>query len=796
MKLTLDWLKAHLETDATLDEITDQLTMLGLEVEEVIDRGAALAPFTVAYVEAAEQHPNADRLRVCKVNTGSEVLDVVCGAPNARAGMKGVFAPIGSVIPGTGITLEKRAIRGVTGFGMLCSEREMGISDEHEGIIELADDAPIGAPFAPLSGLDDPIIDIAITPDRGDCLGVLGIARDLAATGIGSLITGPVEPVPGSFKSPVGALLDFDAETADACPLFVGRMIRGLRNGPSPAWLQRRLTAIGLRPISALVDITNFVTYDRARPLHVFDVDSLAGGIHVRLAHPGEALAALDDKSYDLDPDMTVIADDDGPVALAGVIGGTATGCTADTTAVFIESAYFDPIRTATTGRRLQIDSDARYRFERGVDADFMALGEQIASRLILELCGGEASEVVIAGAKPETARHLPFDPARVAALGGVDIAEDVSHEILSGLGFTLAKGGVTTPTWRPDIEVESDVVEEVLRIHGFDNIDAVSLPRDHGVAAPVLTLAQRRVRWTKRALAARGLVEAVTWSFISEPQAALFGGGDASLRLANPISSELTDMRPSLLPGLMAAVARNIDRGFDDLALFEAGHVYSGLEAGDQAMVATAVRRGRSGSRHWLEPPRPVDAYDAKADALAVIAACGGPVDKAQFTADAPAWFHPGRSGSIHLGPKVLAHFGELHPRVLAALDVAGPLVGCEVFLGAIPEGKVKPGRAKPPLKLSPFQTVKRDFAFVVDDEIRAGDLLRAARGADKQLIDQVAVFDSFSGAALGAGKKSIAITVTLQPIDRTMTDADIEAVSKNIVAAVEKATGGTLRA
>jgi phenylalanyl-tRNA synthetase beta chain len=796
MKFTLSWLKRHLETDAPLAAITDRLTSLGLEVETVVDRGAALAEFTVAHVIEASPHPNADTLRVCRVDTGRGEVQVVCGAPNARTGMKGVFAGAGQIIPGSGLKLKQTKIRDVESNGMLLSERELGLGDDHDGIIELPEDAPLGEPFAASLGLDDPLIDIAITPDRGDCLGVFGIARDLAASGLGALKPHDETPLPGGFESPIKVHLDFAPDHADACPLFLGRYIRGVTNGPSPKWLRDRLLSIGLRPISALVDITNWMTFDLGRPAHAFDADRIKGDLRLRLGKKGEKFAALDDREYEIDETMTAICDDSGFVSLAGVIGGETTGCDAETKTVFIEIALFDPLRTAATGRALGVESDARYRFERGVDADFMALGEQIASRLILELCGGEASEVVIAGAKPETARHLPFDPARVAALGGVDIAEDVSHEILSGLGFTLAKGGVTTPTWRPDIEVESDVVEEVLRIHGFDNIDAVSLPRDHGVAAPVLTLAQRRVRWTKRALAARGLVEAVTWSFISEPQAALFGGGDASLRLANPISSELTDMRPSLLPGLMAAVARNIDRGFDDLALFEAGHVYSGLEAGDQAMVATAVRRGRSGSRHWLEPPRPVDAYDAKADALAVIAACGGPVDKAQFTADAPAWFHPGRSGSIRLGPKVLAHFGELHPRVLAALDVAGPLVGCEVFLGAIPEGKVKPGRAKPPLKLSPFQSVKRDFAFVVDDEIRAGDLLRAARGADKQLIDQVAVFDSFSGAALGAGKKSIAITVTLQPIDRTLTDADIEAVSKNIVAAVEKATGGTLRA
>ena len=796
MKFTLSWLRRHLETDAPLAAITDRLTMLGLEVEAVIDQGAGLAEFTVAYVIEAKPHPNADSLRVCRVDTGRGEVQVVCGAPNARTGMKGVFAGVGQVIPGSGLKLKKTTIRDVESNGMLLSERELGLGDDHDGIVELPEDAALGEPFAPALGLDDPLIDIAITPDRGDCLGVYGIARDLAASGLGTLKPHDETPVTGIFPSPIAVHLDFEPDQADACPLFLGRYIRGVTNGPSPKWLRDRLLSIGLRPISALVDITNWMTFDLGRPAHVFDADRIAGDLRLRLGRKGEKFSALDDREYEIDETMVAICDDGGLISLGGVMGGATTGCTDETRNVFLEIALFDPLRTAATGRALGIESDARYRFERGVDADFMALGERMASRLILEICGGEASEPVVAGAKPASARKVAFDPARVAALGGVDIAEQKSREILSGLGFTVGDDNtVTTPSWRPDIEVESDVVEEVLRVHGFDRIPAASLPREHGVARPVLTMAQRRVRWTRRALAARGLVEAVTWSFISEPHAVLFGGGDDALRLANPISSELTDMRPSLLPGLIAAVARNIDRGFDDIALFETGHVYSGLEAGDQAMVAGAVRRGRSGSRHWLEAVRYVDTFDAKADALDAIAACGGPVDKAQFTADAPAWYHPGRSGAIRLGPKVLAHFGELHPRVLAALDVEGPLVGCEIFLDAIPLPKAKPGRAKPPLKLSPLQPVKRDFAFVVDHKTRAADLLRAARGADKRLIDHVAVFDNFSGAALGPGKKSIAIAVTLQPVDHTLTDAEIEAVAGRVVAAVEKATGGTLR-
>ena len=792
MKFTLSWLKRHLETDADLAAITERLTSLGLEVEAVIDRGAALPEFTVAYVIEARPHPNADTLQVCRVDTGRGEVQVVCGAANARTGMKGVFAGAGQVIPGSGLKLKQTKIRDVMSNGMLLSERELGLGDDHDGIVELPDDAPLGEPFAPVLGLDDPLIDIAVTPDRGDCLGVYGIARDLAASGLGVLKALDETDLAGGYDSPIKVHLDLDG---DACPLFIGRHIKGVTNGPSPKWLRDRLTSIGLRPISALVDITNWMTFDLGRPAHVFDADRITGDLRLRLGKKGDKFRALDDKDYAIDETMTAICDDGGLISLAGVMGGETTSCTAETKNVFIEIALFDAQRTAATGRSLGIESDARYRFERGVDADFMALGERIASRLILELCGGQASRPVIAGAAPETARKIPFDPARVAALGGVEISADGSFEILKRIGFTVGDGTVTTPSWRPDIEVESDVVEEVLRVHGFDRIAAVSLPREYGVAGPVLTTAQRRLRWTRRSLAARGLVEAVTWSFISESQAILFGGGAAALRLANPISSEMTDMRPSLLPGLIAAVGRNIDRGFEDIALFEAGHVYSGLAAGDQAMVVGALRRGRNGPRHWAETPRRVDSFDAKADALDAIAACGGPVDKAQFTADAPAWYHPGRSGAIRLGPTVLAYFGELHPRVCKALDVAGPLVGCEIFLDAIPQPKVKPGRAKPPLELSPLQPVVRDFAFVVDEDIRAGDLLRAARGADKKLIDRVAVFDSFSGAALGPGKKSIAITVTLQPLDRTLTEADIEAVSARLVAAVEAATGGSLR-
>jgi len=805
MKLTISWLKEHLQTDASVEEIAERLTMLGLEVEEVIDRAAELAPFIVAYVEDAQQHPDADRLRVCKVNTGAEVLDVVCGAPNARAGMKGVFAPIGAKIPGTGITLEKRAIRGVTGFGMLCSEREMGLSDEHEGIIELPDDAPVGAAFAPLAGLDDPVIDIAITPDRGDCLGILGIARDLAATGIGRLITKPAEPIQGTFESPTGARLDFDAATADACPLFVGRYFRGLKNGPSPAWLQQRLRAIGLRPISALVDITNLVTIDRARPLHVFDADSLAGGIHVRLARAGESLDALDDKTYELDAEMTVIADDDGPVALAGIIGGTPTGCTGETVNVFLEAAYFDPVRTATTGRKLQIDSDARYRFERGVDRAGTQPGAEVATRLILELCGGEASELVIAGTEPAWGEPLTFRPSRVHALGGLDVTKDKSIKILDSLGFAPADEGQTVsvrvPSWRHDVEGEADLVEEVLRVEGFDAIPVVSMPRAAAVARPALDTGQRRVRTARRLLAQRGLNECVTWSFLSRAQAETFGGGAEALTLANPISSELTDMRPSILPNLIDAVRRNVARGHDDFGLFEAGPTYADDSPEGQATVAGGVRTGQTGPRHWSQGPRAFDALDAKGDAVALLAGLGVPTDRLQVTTDAPGWYHPGRSGVLRLGPQnALAQFGELHPRVLAEMDAEGPMVGFEVFLDRLPQPKAKPTKARPALKTSDLPAVARDFAFVVDADVTAEALLRAVRGVSgkgplKLPFTAIDLFDVYTGGGVPDGKKSMALSVTIQPEEKTLTDDDIQQVADAIVAQVAKSTGGELR-
>ncbi len=800
MKFTLGWLREHLDTTATPERIAAALTALGIEVEGLHDPAATLGAFTAAYVVEAVQHPNADKLRVCRVETADGTVQVVCGAPNARTGMTGLFAPVGSTVPSTGLVLTAAKIRGVESHGMLVSERELGLSDEHTGIIELPAAPPVGTPAAAALGLDDPVFEVAITPNRPDCLGVRGIARDLAATGIGTLRPDPAAAVAGRFPSPIAVGLHFAPGTEDACPIFAGRLIRRVANGPSPEWLQRRLRAVGLRPISALVDITNYVSYDRARPLHVFDAAKVQGEIHARLAKSGEAVAALDGRAYTLDDTMTVIADETGALSIAGIMGGEPSAVTTETRDVFIESAWFDPIRAAATGRRLNIASDARYRFERGTDPEFVVPGLELATRLVLDLCGGEPGEVVVAGEPPDLRRRIAFDPARTGTLAGLDIAPGDQEAILISLGFAVRSDGtvieVTTPSWRPDVMGAADLVEEVARVHGYDRIPALPLPPVSPVTRPAVSPAQNRVRWAKRALAARGLAEAVTWSFTARAAAAQFGGGDESLLLENPISSELDAMRPNLLPNLLAAAQRNADRGAADFGLFEVGPQYAGDRPEDQATAATALRLGAAAPRHWAGGQRAVDALDAKADALAVLEACGAPVDNLQVTTDAPVWYHPGRSGVLRLGPKALGYFGEIHPRVLEALDIAGAPIGCEVLLDAIPPTKVRPGKARPILDAPDLMPVERDFAFVLDRDVPAANVLRAVRGADKALIQSASVFDVFEHPSLGEGRKSLAIAVTLQPRERTMTDAEIEAVAARIVAAVEKATGGRLRA
>ena len=806
MKLMLSWLKEHLDSEASVEAIVGKLTMIGLEVEEVEDRAKAFAPFRVARVLSAEKHPNADRLRVCIVDPGDGTkVQVVCGAPNARAGMIGVFAPVGTHIPGTGIDLEKGVIRGVESHGMLLSERELGLSDDHDGIVELAKDTPIGEAYAAIAGLDEVVLDIAVTPNRPDALGISGLARDLAAADIGRRIDRPVAALKGSFPCPVDVRLDFGT-SQPLCPAFGLRLVRGVRNVPSPEWLQKRLKAIGLRPINALVDITNFLTYDRNRPLHVFDAAKVVGNLTVRRARAGEEIVALDGKTYSLDPEICVIADDNGVESIAGIMGGEASGCTADTSDVLIESALWDPRNIAQTGRKLGVQSDARYRFERGVDPAFMIPGLELATKMVLEFCGGEASETIIAGEVPDPNTIIEFPISEINRLAGINPSISDVTRILENLGFfstphsTKGTLSVAVPSWRPDVTIKADLVEEVMRIIGVDEIPSTPLQRPAEVLKPVLTLIQTRTRQAKRALAARGLVEAVTWSFVSKTQAEQFGGGDPSLSLANPIAADMSDMRPSLLPGLIAAAQRNADRGFADLALFEVGHIYRGDRREDQFTAAGGVRRGTatvSGSgRHWSADVAPVSAFDVKADALGVLDTLGLVSDKVQIVGEAPPWFYPGRSGTIRLGPKnIIGTFGEFHPRLLEALDVAGPLVGFEVILEAIPSPKTRPTKTKQPLVVSDLQPVRRDFAFLVDRSIDAAKVVRAAQGADRKLISGVSVFDLFESDALGTDKKSLAIEVSLQPTDKTLTDQEIEAVGQKIVAEVTKATGGMLR-
>ncbi len=802
MKFTLSWLREHLDTDAPLDAIAERLSMIGLEVDAVDDPVRALADFVVGDVIDARPHPNADRLRLCTVDVGGgERFDVVCGAPNARTGMKGVFARAGCVIPATGAKLKRAKIRGVESNGMLCSERELGLSDEHEGIIDLDGSFAAGTPAADALGLGDAIIEIGLTPNRADCAGVRGVARDLAAAGIGRLRPLDTTPVEGAFESPLSWRRDLAPESGDACPFVVGRTFRNVRNGPSPRWLQDRLTAIGLRPISALVDITNYVTFDLARPLHVFDADRVAGDPTMRLAADGETVDALDGRRYTLDSSMTVIADDNGALAIGGVMGGEATGCGDDTTSVFLEVALFDPVRTAATGRKLGILSDARYRFERGVDPTSALWGAEVAARMILDICGGEASALTMAGTMPDTGRTITLRKSRVAALGGLEVEDGLAARILSDLGFGVEDRGdalaASVPPWRPDVEGEADLVEEVLRIAGYDSIPAVPLRAATAVPAPAWSAAQTRRSRVRRALAARGLTEAVTFSFLSGEQADAFGAAP-SLRLANPISTDLAHMRPSILPNLLDAAARNAARGIADIALFEIGPQYSGLRGdGGQSLAACGLRVNGAAPRHWAGTREDVDAYHAKADALAALDAAGVSVHQLRIGSDAPGWYHPGRAAALMLGSKPLARFGEVHPSVLERLGLRGPASAFEVALDAVPaRGPAKGTRpARPMLRLAALQPVERDFAFTVDEETPGATLVAAARSADKALISDVVLFDVYRGPELGEGRKSVALCVTLQPREATLTDAEIEAVGERIVAAVAKATGAVLR-
>lgn len=812
MKFTLSWLKDHLDTEATAAEVVAAMTMAGLEVEHVTDPAAKLAAFSVAKIVEAVQHPNADRLRVCQVDTIDGRKEIVCGAPNARVGLTTIYAPIGAYVPGLGVTLVEKPVRGVVSNGMLCSGSELEADDGSEGILELASDLAVGTPAAVALGLEA-VIDFEVTPNRPDWLGVAGIARDLAAAGVGKLKDLSIAPVAGTFPCPITIEVD-----GEACPVFAGRLIKGVKNGPSPQWLQDRLKAIGINPKSALVDITNFISYDRARPLHVYDAALLSGTkIVARLGHHGvhgdEHLIALDGKTYELTPAMSVIADAEGerPIGLGGVMGGESTGCSEATVDVFVESAWFEPIRIAQTGRDTGINSDAQYRFARTVDTGSVVPGLELATKLILELCGGEASDVVVAGEAPAAPGPILFDPAYVQGLSGLDIAPEKSLSILQALGFKIEPPKdvpvaefathaesvvcVTPPTFRRDVHGKADLVEEVARIAGFGALPSTPLPEVPRAVGGVLTARQSRARTARRALAASGYAEAVTWSFTSRATAQLFGGGADELVLANPIASELDCMRPSVLPNLIEAAGRNARHGFADVALFEVGPVFLGDGPKDQRTVVAGILAPRP-PRAWDKRPAE-DVFTIKADLLNLLEEIGAPVASLQTAqGSASSWWHPGRSARLQLGPKaVVAEFGELHPAVLKALDVAGPVYGFEIVLEAIPEPKKKAVKTKAAFTPSALMPLTRDFAFVADKAKAAGDLVKAAAGADKALIASARVFDVYEGPGVPEGSKSVAIEVLVQPRDATLTETEIEALSAKVVAAVEKA-GGKLRA
>lgn len=785
MRFTLSWLKDYLHTEASLDVITEKLTALGHVVDKIENKAEELSSFTICEILETQKHPNADRLKVCRVNTGEDILQIVCGGPNARAGLKTVLARPGTKIPSSQQVIKVGKVRDVESFGMLCSASELLLGDEDGGIIEVDPHAPVGTSYATWLGLDDTIINIEITPNRGDCLGVYGIARDLAAAGVGTLKPLQGMQVKGSYPCPLSVHLN-----PEACPHFTGRLIRGVKNGPSPEWLQRRLKAIGIRPISALVDITNFFAYDRARPLHVFDADKLKGELTIRLSKPGESFKALDGNTYTLGEDMAVIADKSGVVSLAGIMGGESTGCDETTQSVFLESAFFDPISIAITGRTLGILSDSRYRFERGVDPVSTLPGLEAATQMILQLCGGEASEVVVVGKAPDLATPISFQLSRAKALGGVDVPPVRVKEIFQALGFSIKGEGATQtilpPSWRSDIEQEADLIEEVLRVYGYDKISSVpfSAPSDR---KPLDRLQERRFT-AKDRLASKGLMEVVTWSFISDKDANLFGGVPESLVLLNPITQDLKVMRPSLLPNLLKATLSNQNRGAENIRLFEVGPQYAAPTPEGQHIMVTGLRANFFSSGNWLEKKRPVDIFDAKADALSVLELANV---TPQVERTAPVWYHPGRSATLKLGPQVLGYFGEIHPHVLKAYDVKGPVVAFEIFLDHLPLPKRK-NPARPKLILSPYQAVERDFAFIVDQDRPADDLLKATIKSEPNLIEGVTIFDVFH---LSDNKKSVGIRVRFQPKERTLSEAEIQTISQKIITTVSQNTGGVLR-
>lgn len=787
MKFSLSWLKEHLDTDADITSVAETLTRIGLEVESVDNPADKLGAFRIAKVLSAAPHPQADKLQVLSVDAGDGPLQVVCGAPNARAGMLGVFGSPGAVVPSNGMVLKVAAIRGVESNGMMCSTRELELGDDHDGIIELASDAPVGQVYAQWAGLNDPVIDVAITPNRQDCMGVRGIAHDLAAAGLGTLKPLIVEPVEGRFACPT----EIRTDDPQGCPAFYGRVIKGVTNGASPDWMQARLKSAGQRPISALVDITNYVMLGLGRPSHAYDLAKLTGAVFARRATEGEIVTALNGKAYTLTSEMTVIADKAGVHDIAGIMGGEHSGCSETTTDVLLEVAYFTPERIAKTGQTLALTSDARARFERGVDPAFLETALNIITRLILDICGGEASEIVRAGSPPVAPRNIAYDVSHCLRLGGIDVSADKQRQILESLGFAVSSDwNVTIPSWRRDVEGSADLVEEVVRMIGLDNVPSTPLPRADGVAKPTATAIQKIERKVRRTAATRGLNEAINWSFLPEKEAAAFGGGHWSL--ANPISEDMKVMRPSLLPGLLSAARRNSDRGAQSVRLFEIGRRYL---ADSEPLTAGLVLSGNKAPRDWAEgKATKFDAFDAKAEALALLAAAGAPIDNLQVMGEAGDHYHPGQSGTLRLGPKnILARFGALHPSTAKAFDLDGPVMAAEIHLDAIPAKKAG-GFMRAPFTPPPLQAVTRDFAFLVPIDLPAGDLIRTVKNGDKDNIVAARLFDQFIGQGVAEGQKSLAVEVTLQPREKSYGEEDLKAIAERVLAAAAK-LGAVLR-
>ncbi len=794
MKFTLSWLKEHLDTDASVEKIAETLTQIGLEVEEVINPFDNMEGFVTAKVEEVEDHPDSDHLHVLKVNDGNQILQIVCGAPNVKKGMIGILAHVGAYIPLFGEKIKAGKIRGVESCGMMCAEDEIGVGSDHQGIIELPATAPIGLTLAEVYKAD-PVFDISITPNRAECLGVRGVARDLAAAGLGKLKPLNILKPNSSFASPIKVKV----EDFEACPVYTGRYIRGVNNkAETPKWMKDRLTAIGLRSISPLVDVTNYINYDMARPLHVFDADKLKGNICVRMAKDGEEFVSLEEKKYLLDNQSLGICDDEGIQCLGGVMGGNSKGCSADTVNVFLESALFNPVCIARTGRKFQIDSDSRYRYERWVDPNSNVLGSDYATNLILQICGGEASEIEIAGEENYQPVTTYIRPERLKNFIGIEVSAAKIVEILQRLGFETKEDGdkilATTPTWRGDIEGEHDLVEEVVRMIGLDSIPAESMSKAY-FPEQTLKPEQRRVVTIRHELAARGMLETVTWSFTDSKLAKAFRKGNEPVLLCNPITAEMDEMRPSVLVNLLQGLKSNIARGYQDVCLFECGPEFFGRKPGEQRLVAAGIRSGDLNKKHWLKEERAFDVFDVKADAMAAIAAANGPAESAKISIDAPEYYHPGRSGVLRLGANVIAYFGEIHPAILKKFGIKQRVCAFEVLVDNIPLPRNSKDKAKKKLELSLLQPVDKDMAFIVDRKIKADDVIAAAKNADRNYIAEVRVFDVYEGENLPEDKKSIALTLTFQPREATFSDQDIETLMMKVEQAEKAKCNAVLR-